>query len=98
MLGVVRRLKATPTALGDLTKSLGEGLWELRLKRVGDVSIRITYWIAPDKRIILLTVFDKTRMNERKQVQRAKKALQVCRAGAHPHLAALETYQRYEDE
>ena len=35
-------------------------------------AIRITYWIAPGCRIILLTVFVKTKDRDRAQVARAK--------------------------
>ena len=37
---------------------------------------RITYWIAPGRVIVLLTVFAKTRPNERREVERAKTVLQ----------------------
>ncbi len=40
--------------------------------------MRITYWIAPGRRIILLTVFRKTRMREDRQVDRARRALARC--------------------
>jgi hypothetical protein len=44
----------------------------------------ITYWIAPDRRIILLTVFRKTpRMQEGREVERARRSLGRCIAEAH---------------
>jgi len=39
---------------------------------------RIIYWIAPGRRIILLAVFQKTRMREDRQVDRARRALARC--------------------
>ncbi len=38
-------------------------------------SIRVTYWVASGRRIVLLTVFTKTRMRERREVARALHAL-----------------------
>jgi len=45
--------------------------------------VRITYWIASDRRIILLTVFYKTRMRESREIGRARRAMARCRAQAH---------------
>src|SRR3712207_8228406 len=41
-------------------------------------AVRITYWIAPDKRIILLTVFYKTRSEEHTSELQSRQYL-VCR-------------------
>ena len=41
-------------------------------------AIRITYWIAHGRRIILLTVFTKTKDRDRAQVARAKEAMLAC--------------------
>ena len=46
-------------------------------------AIRITYWIARDRRIILLTVFTKTKDRDRAQVARAKKAMLACIEAKH---------------
>jgi ribosome-binding protein aMBF1 (putative translation factor) len=46
-------------------------------------AMRITYWIAPDRRIVLLTVFRKTRMREPREVERARLALARCMAEQH---------------
>ena len=46
-------------------------------------AVRISYWVAPDRRIILLTVFRKQRMREDAEVQRAWRAMQRCVAQAH---------------
>jgi hypothetical protein len=45
--------------------------------------MRVNYWIAPDKRIILLTVFQKMRMRDDHEVERARRALGRCLCEAH---------------
>ena len=45
--------------------------------------MRVTYWIASDRRIILLTVFRKTRMREDREIERARRALDRCVAERH---------------
>jgi hypothetical protein len=45
--------------------------------------MRISYWIASDRRIILLTVFRKTRMREDREVERARRVLSRCKDEAH---------------
>lgn len=52
------------------TRQLGGKLRELRFY-VNTDAMRISYWIAPGRRIILLTVFRKTRAREEREVQRA---------------------------
>lgn len=64
------------------TRQLDGKLWELRFD-LGRTSIRITYWIAPGRRIILLTVFAKTKDRDRAQVARAKKAMLACMQAEH---------------
>lgn len=64
------------------TKHLDGKLWELRF-HLGRESVRVTYWIATGRRIILLTVFTKTRMKEGREVDRARQALARCIADAH---------------
>jgi hypothetical protein len=64
------------------TKQLDGRLRELRFYLERD-AMRLTYWIAPDRRIILLTVFRKTRMREGRQVARARRALARCVAEDH---------------
>lgn len=46
-------------------------------------AVRISYWIAPGRRIILLTVFRKQRMRERGEVERARRAMARCIAERH---------------
>ncbi|WP_308290557.1 DNA-binding protein [Streptomyces marispadix] len=46
-------------------------------------AVRITYWLAPDRRIVLLTVFRKTKMREDAEVDRARRAKKRCEAELH---------------
>lgn len=64
------------------TKQLDGKLRELRFY-LGGRPTRITYWIASNRRIILLTVFVKTRQRERREVDRARRAYQRCVAERH---------------
>ncbi|MEV6770175.1 type II toxin-antitoxin system RelE/ParE family toxin [Nocardia sp. NPDC051030] len=65
-------------SLGEpFARYLGDGVRELR-PTVDGAAIRITYWLAPGRRVILLTVFRKTRRREDAQVRRA------CAAGHEP--------------
>ena len=45
---------------------------------LGSEAMRVTYWIAPGRRIVMLTVFKKTRRREASQVMRARRAQWVC--------------------
>ena len=64
------------------TRQLDGKLRELRFYLTGKPT-RITYWIAPGRRIILLTTFVKTQRQERRQIHRAKQAMDRCVAEAH---------------
>ena len=46
-------------------------------------AVRLSYWIAPGRRIILLTVFRKQRRHERAEIERAYKAMQRCSEENH---------------
>ena len=59
------------------TKQLDGKLRELRFY-LGGRPTRITYWIASQRRIILLTMFVKTKQRERREVDRARRAYQRC--------------------
>ncbi len=74
------------------SRPLRDGVYELRPTLSGEAT-RITYWFAPDPRIVLLTVFRKTRMRESAQVDRAVQALARCEA---EHGPAHATYTRGE--
>lgn len=60
-----------------LSRSLGDGLFELRFT-LGSTARRITYRFTKDGRIILLTTFRKQRNNERNEINRARKAAEDC--------------------
>jgi len=60
-----------------LSRSLGDGLYELRFT-LGPTARRITYRFTRDGRIVLLTTFRKQRNNERHEVDRARKAAAEC--------------------
>ena len=79
------RLLDAPTTLAEpYSRHLGDGLRELRFILGHDSNaIRLTYWLAPRRRIVLLTVFRKTRMREDAEVDRAKQARKLCEAERH---------------
>ncbi|MFF9482238.1 type II toxin-antitoxin system RelE/ParE family toxin [Streptomyces sp. NPDC014733] len=82
---IAERLLASPTTLGEpYSRHLGKGLRELRfhLGHDGD-AVRMTYWLAPGRRIVFLTVFRKTRMREDAEVKRAQQARERCAAEGH---------------
>jgi hypothetical protein len=64
------------------TRQLDGKLRELRLW-LGNRPTRISYWIAPGRRIILLTVWHKTKMRETAEVERARRALRRCQDERH---------------
>jgi hypothetical protein len=45
--------------------------------------VRISYWIAPGRRIIMLTVFTKTRMRETSEITSAAAAMARCQREVH---------------
>ena len=64
------------------TRSLGEKLWELRFY-VDRNRQRITYYVTTGRRIILLTVFRKTKQREQGRVERARKGMERCIGEGH---------------
>ena len=62
-----------PGALGELRFYLGS---------VGR-AVRISYYIASGRRIILLTVFSKQQRRERAELARAERAMKRCIAEGH---------------
>ena len=64
------------------TRQLRGKLRELRF-HLGRERWRITYYIAADRRIILLTVFQQTARQERAETNRAKAAMERCIAEGH---------------
>ena len=75
---VIDRIAALgSSARMPLSKSLGDGLFELRFA-LGPTARRITYRFTKDGRLILLTTFRKQRNNERTEIARARKVAQAC--------------------
>lgn len=69
--------------LGEpFTRQLRGKLRELRFS-LDRRRVRITYYIASGRRIVLLTVFVKTQRQERREIDRAEKAMQRCIAEGH---------------
>ncbi|TCO65518.1 hypothetical protein [Actinocrispum wychmicini] len=50
---------------------------------LGDKPRRISYWIASGRRIILLTVWRKTKMRESAEIERARRAMRWCQEERH---------------
>jgi putative component of toxin-antitoxin plasmid stabilization module len=75
---IVDRLAAVAGAARmPLSRSLGDGLFELRFT-LGPTARRITYRFTKDGRIILLTTFRKQRNNEQHEIDRARRAAAKC--------------------
>ncbi|MFJ5609857.1 type II toxin-antitoxin system RelE/ParE family toxin [Streptomyces sp. NPDC093221] len=88
-------LAARPTTLGEpYSRHLGGKVRELRFVMDGN-AVRVTYWLAPGRRIVLLTVFRKTRQREDAEVERAQQAQKVCEAD---HGLARHSYDRVKEE
>ncbi len=52
----------------------------------------VTYWCRPDGRIVLLTVFRKTKQHDLRQIDRAVRAQKIC---ANEHGGpVVESYER----
>ncbi|MED7952494.1 type II toxin-antitoxin system RelE/ParE family toxin [Streptomyces sp. BE303] len=84
-----------PTTLAEpYARHLGGGVRELRFSVDGS-AVRITYWLAPARRIVLLTVFRKTRQREAAEVERAQQAQKECEADHGP---AAHVYDRTTEE
>ena len=72
------------------TRHLGGKVRELRFHLLTQQT-RVTYWLAPGRRVILLTVFRKTRSAETAEVVRALQAQEICQARHGP---AHDTFDR----
>jgi len=72
------------------TRHLGGKVRELRFHLLAQQP-RITYWLAPGRRVILLTVFRKTRNAEAAEVARALQAQKTCEVDHGP---AHDTFDR----
>lgn len=64
------------------TRQLRGKLRELRFN-LDRRRVRITYYIATGRRIVLLTVFVKTQRQERREIDRAERAMKRCIAEGH---------------
>lgn len=71
-----------PTLGEPYTRQLDGKVRELRF-HLETEAVRITYWIATERRIILLTVFSKSRMREVREIERARRAYRRCVAARH---------------
>ena len=75
---VIERIAALgSSARMPLSRSLGDGLFELRFT-LGPTARRITYRFTKDGRLILLTTFRKQRNNERTEITRARTTADAC--------------------
>lgn len=72
------------------SRHLGGKVRELRF-HLPRQQTRVTYWLAPDRRVVLLTVFRKTRSAESGEVQRAVAAQRACESS---HGVAHDIYER----
>jgi phage-related protein len=72
------------------TRHLGGKVRELRFHLLRQQT-RVTYWLAPGRRVILLTVFRKTRGAEIAEVARALQAQTTCET---QHSRAHEVFDR----
>jgi hypothetical protein len=64
------------------TRQLSGKLRELRFY-CGGQRVRISYWIAPGRRIVMPTVFTKTKMRETAEIERAAAAMASCQRDGH---------------
>jgi hypothetical protein len=77
-------LAANAETLGEpYSRHLGGKVRELRF-HLRRQQVRITYWLASGRRVILLTVFYKTQRSEAAEVRRALVAQKECEAD-HGH-------------
>jgi phage-related protein len=72
------------------TRHLGGKVRELRFHLLRQQT-RVTYWLAPGRHVILLTVFRKTRSAETAEVARALHAQKICEG---EHSPANEAFNR----
>ena len=76
-------LQSEGPLLGEpYTRQLRGKLRELRFY-LGRDRTRITYYIAKGRKIILLTVFRKTKQRETAEVERAERVMLACIAEGH---------------
>lgn len=68
---------------------------------MGRGDVRVSYWLAPGRRVVLLMVFAKTWQRERAEADRAIAARRACErghaAGRPDHGIARDIYERKWD-
>lgn len=64
------------------TRQLRGKLRELRFY-LGREAVRVSYYVASGRRIVLLTVFRRTRQRELAEIERAHAAMERCIAEGH---------------
>jgi hypothetical protein len=80
----LERLMERGPLLGEpATRQLRGKLRELRLYVDEGPPVRITYYIATGRRIVLLTVFRKQRQREHQEIARAERAMARCITEGH---------------
>jgi len=67
---------------GALTRQSAGNVGELRF-HVGRAAYRVTYWMGPHRQIVLLTAFRKSGARDRREAERAVRALTRCVAGRY---------------
>jgi hypothetical protein len=84
VLAFAELLAENAATLGEpYSRHLGGKVRELRIP-LHPVDARVAYWLAPGRRVVLLTVFRKTRAQESAEVERARRVQKECEA-AHGH-------------
>jgi phage-related protein len=91
VMQVADELADSPETFGEpRSRHLGGPVRELRMHLEPD-DWRVAYWLASGRRVVLLTVFRKTRMRESAQVARALAAQAEC---ARTHSPGHDLYER----
>jgi hypothetical protein len=84
VLAFAEKLAEEASTLGEpYSRHLGGKVRELRIP-LHPVDARVTYWLAPGRRVVLLTVFRKTKPQEAAEVERAHRVQKECEA-SHGH-------------
>jgi hypothetical protein len=84
VLAFVGKLAEEASTLGEpYSRHLGGKLRELRIP-LHPADVRVTYWLAPGRRVVLLTVFRKTRAQQAAEIERAQRLQKECEA-SHGH-------------
>lgn len=84
VLAFAEKLAEEAATLGEpYSRHLGGKVRELRIP-LHPLDVRVAYWLAPGRRVVLLTVFRKTKPQETAEVERAQRAQRECEA-SHGH-------------